>query len=149
MFYLSLQTKPIAMNRFYITTLLLSAVATTFAQGPWKINLKDSKENVELHLDLYGESIEVPGMEMFGPLNGYLGGDIYRTWAITSFKIKDDKTARIKVSNDLGSETQEIEIKQKNDSVWSVDLLGRNVVKRVKGKKLVKAPSSFQMQKMR
>ena len=52
------------------------------------------------------ESIQVPGMEMFGPMNGYLGGDIYCVWSVTSFKIQDDKVATLRLSNDLGSETQ-------------------------------------------
>lgn len=127
--------------------LFLAFSASICASKPWKLHLKEPNMKIELKIDLYEESIEVPGMEMFGPMNGYIGGDIYRIWSITSYKIKDDKNARIRVSNDLGSETQEIELIKKNDSIWHVNFIGRNVIKRVRGKKLVKAPSSFVMKK--
>lgn len=134
------------MRKLHLLLLLIcSNSATAFAEGPWKLKLINKEEKIELHIDLHEESIEVPGMEMFGPMNGYFGGDIYRIWSITSYKIKDDKTARIKVSNDLGSETQEIELIKKNDSTFTMNFVGRNVIKRVRGRKLVKIPSSFIM----
>ena len=80
-------------------------------------------------------------------MNGYLGGDIYGVWTITSFEIKDNREATLRVSNDLGSETQRITLTQQTDSTWLMRFEGRNVVKRVNGKKLVKIPSSFLMRK--
>lgn len=135
------------MRKLHLLLLICFCATKSYAAGPWKLKLTNKEEKIELHLDLHEESIEVPGMEMFGTMNGFIGGDIYRIWPITSFKIKDDKTARIKVSNDLGSETQEIELIKKNDSIWSMNFIGRNVIKRVRGKKLVKIPSSFIMKK--
>jgi hypothetical protein len=115
------------------------------AQGPWKMNLLCPEEDVRLHINLYEETIEVPGMEMFGPQNGYLGGNIYGVWTVTSFKIQDDKTATLKLSNDLGSETQKVTLIQQSDSVYTMRLDGTNVVKRAVGRKLVKVPSEFRM----
>lgn len=135
------------MNKINTFLLLCLLSANGWAQKPWKLSLIDSKEKIEIHIDLHEESIEVPGMEMFGLMNGYVAGNIYRVWSVTSFKIKDNKTATIRVSNDLGSETQEIKITQKNDSIWDVDLVGHNVIKRVKGNKLIKIPTSYQMKK--
>ena len=115
------------------------------AQGPWKMILLCPEEDVRLHIDLYEESVKVPGMEMFGPQNGYLGGNIYGVWTVTSFKIQDDKTATLKLSNDLGSETQKATLTQKSDSTYVLRLDGTNVVKRAVGRKLVKIPSEFTM----
>jgi hypothetical protein len=115
------------------------------AQGPWKFKLLCPEEDVRLHIDLYEESIEVPGMEMFGPQNGYLGGNIYGVWTVTSFKILNDKTATVKLSNDLGSETQKATLTQQSDSIYTLHFDGANVVRRVAGKKLVKIPSEFRM----
>ena len=115
------------------------------AQGPWKMNLLCPEEDVRLHINLYEETIEVPGMEMFGPQNGYLGGNIYGVWTVTSFKIQDDKTATLKLSNDLGSETQKVTLVQQSDSVYTMRFDGTNVVKRAVGRKLVKVPSEFRM----
>ena len=118
-----------------------------WAQGPWKMKLTCPEEKIDLVMNLYEESVTVPGMEMFGPMNGYLGGNIYGVWSITSFDIESDKSASLRVSNDLGSETQKIQLTQLNDSTWKMAFVGRNVVKRVNGKKLVKIPDSFLMKK--
>lgn len=115
------------------------------AQGPWKFKLLCPEENVRLHIDLYEETINVPGMEMFGPQNGYLGGNIYGVWTVTSFKIQDDKVATLKLSNDLGSETQKVILTQQSDSIYTLRFDGTNVVKRAVGRKLVKLPSEFKM----
>ncbi len=115
------------------------------AQGPWKLSLHCPEENVHLYLDLYEESINVPGMDMFGPMNGYLGGNIYGVWSVTSFKIQDDKVATLRLSNDLGSETQKATLTWQSDSLYVLRFDGQNVVKRAVGKKLVKIPSEFKM----
>ncbi len=129
----------------FLFFIALSLSSTVMAQGPWKLKLLCPEENVRLHIDLYEESIKVPGMEMFGPMNGYLGGNIYGVWTVTSFKIQDDKTATLRLSNDLGSETQKATLTQQSDSLYLLHLDGVNAVKRVVGKKLVKVPIDFKM----
>lgn len=115
------------------------------AQGPWKVKLHCPEEDILLHIDLYEESINVPGMDMFGPMNGYLGGNIYGVWSVTSFRIQDDKVATLRLSNDLGSETQKATLTQQSDSIYVLHFDGLNVVKRAVGKKLVKIPSDLKM----
>ena len=127
---------------FALFTLVLCPYS--YANNPWKLSLTDPKEKVSLTIDLHEESVEVPGMEMFGPMNGYLGGNIYGVWAVTSFKIKKDK-ATLRLSNDLGSETQEAELTQTSDSTYTLKLLGSTVVKRAEGRKLVKITSTLKM----
>ncbi len=129
----------------FLFFIALSLSSTVMAQGPWKLKLLCPEEDVRLHINLYEESIKVPGMEMFGPMNGYLGGNIYGVWTVTSFKIQDDKTATLRLSNDLGSETQKATLTQQSDSLYLLHLDGANVVKRVVGKKLVKVPIDFKM----
>ena len=129
----------------FLFFIALSLSSTVMAQGPWQLKLLCPEENVRLHIDLYEESIKVPGMEMFGPMNGYLGGNIYGVWTVTSFKIQDDKTATLRLSNDLGSETQKVTLTQQSDSLYLLHLDGITVVKRVVGKKLVKVPIDFKM----
>ena len=100
-------------------------------------------------MDLYEESVEVPSMEDFGPMNGYLGGNIYGVWYVTSFKIEDARTATIKLANDLGSENQRVQLTQLCDTLWQMKLMGTNVVRRVSGKKLVKVPDTYLMKRKR
>ena len=132
------------MKKILLSLLSLYSILLQ-AQGPWKMNLLCPEEDVRLHINLYEETIEVPGMEMFGPQNGYLGGNIYGVWTVTSFKIQDDKTATLKLSNDLGSETQKVTLVQQSDSIYTMRFDGTNVVKRAIGRKLVKVPSEFRM----
>lgn len=120
-----------------------SVAADKAAQRPWKCILRCNDENVRLEIDLYEESIEVPGMDMFGPMNGYLNGNVYGVWTVTSFKILDDKNATLRLSNDLGSETQECTLTIDEEGKYNLHLKGSTVIKRVEKKKLVKVNSSM------
>lgn len=125
------------------------AIATaSIGQRPWKVNLQQPEESINLRLDLYEESIEVPGMEAFGPMNGYMDGNIYGVWYVVSFDIKDDSHANVTIANDLGSEDQKLTLTQTSDSTYQLRFLGYNAVKRAQGKKLVKIPTEFVMKKV-
>lgn len=124
---------------FFLSFCLLS-----HAGEPWKLNLIDRSENIVLNIDLQKESIEVPGMEMFGPMHGYLGGNVYGVWTVTSFRINKGK-AILRLSNDLGSETQEAELSQTSDSTYSLKLVGAVVVKRAVGNRLHKITPNLKM----
>ena len=114
-------------------------------QTPWKLQLYSPEEKINLRLDLYEESIEVPGLEAFGPMNGYMDGNIYGVWYVARYDIKDDKHATITIANDLGSEDQKLTLTQDTDSTYQLKFLGYNAVKRAQGKKLVKIPSEMKM----
>ena len=129
--------------------LLFACTMSLMAQGPWKIKLNCPAEKINLNIDLYEESIEVPTMEDFGPMNGYMNGDIYGVWTVTSFDIKDNKNVILNLSNDLGSETQAALLTQQNDTTWSLKLTGRPVIKRVDGRKLVKIPTELIMKQIK
>lgn len=111
---------------------------TALADRPWKFSMKSEKSKINMKIDLYDETVAVPGMDMFGPMNGYISGDIYGVWTVTSSEIIDDKHAKMRLSNDLGSETQEVLLTLTGDSICKMELKGGVVVKRVEGKKLVK-----------
>jgi hypothetical protein len=129
-------------SRFLLLLLTISSVL--YAGRPWKMESVDPQEKVTLTIDLYEESVEVPGMEMFGLMNGYLGGNIYGVWPVTSFRIKGNR-AILRLSNDLGSETQEAELVQTSDSTYMLELKGSVVVKRAVGRKLVKIAPTLKM----
>ena len=125
---------------------IISAVVTLTASaaGPWRLNLENKDEQAILRIDLYEETVPVPGMEMFGPMNGFLAGKgIYGIWMVTSFDIRDERTATLRLSNDQGSETQAIKLTQQNDSTFLMELQGGVVVKRAVNKKLVKIPNKI------
>ena len=131
------------MKRIIVLSVLASALLMK-AGEPWKLNLENKEEELSLKLDLYEESIEVPGMEMFGPMNGYAAGKgLYGTWMITSFEIKNDKGAMLRLSNDQGSETQSVKLTWQTDSTLLMELEGGVVMKRAVNKKLVKIPAKM------
>jgi len=117
------------------------------AEQPWKLQLHSPEEKIDLRIDLYEESIEVPGLEAFGLMNGYLGGNIYGVWYVVGFDIKDDRHATLTIANDLGSEDQKLTLTQTSDSTYQLKFLGYNAVKRAQGKKLVKIPGEMKMLK--
>lgn len=117
--------------------LALSA-QTPDGKGPWKVDLTSKEEGVRMKLDLYEESVDVPGMDLLGPMHGFLGGKIYGVWMVTSFSIKNDSTATIRFSNDLGSDTQECILRHKWDDSYQLELKGGVAVKKVVERKLVK-----------
>ena len=128
-----------------ILAILVSAISlSAAADEPWKLWLGNTEEKVVLRIDLHEETVTVPGMEMFGPQNGYLGGGgVYGVWTVTSFKVESDKTATLRLSNDLGSETQSIVLTQQTDSTYLMELKGGIVVKRAVNRKLVKIPQKM------
>jgi len=131
--------------RTLLCALLLASSAMQAAE-PWKLSLYNQTEEVEVHIDLYEETIDVPGMDMFGPMNGYIGGKgVYGKWMVTSFNIKDDKSATLRVSNDLGSETQSLLLTWQNDSTYMMELQGGVVMKKAVNRKLVKIPAKIQL----
>ena len=132
-------------RRLATTAVMFAILTAVVAQQPWKFQLHCPEEKIDLHLDLYEESIEVPGLEAFGPMNGYLDGNIYGVWYVVGFDIKDDKNATITIANDLGSEDQKLTLTQNSDSTYQLKFLGYNTVKRAQGKKLVKIPSELKM----
>jgi hypothetical protein len=120
------------------------------ANEPWRLDLASQvEEGINLRLDLYEESIDVPGMEMFGPMNGYMNGrGIYGVWMVTSFNINDEATATLRLSNDQGSETQSVRLTQQTDSTYLMELQGGVVVKRAVNRKLVKIPSKILLKRI-
>ncbi len=125
----------------------MAACTTGYAQEIWKFKAESQAEKINLNIDLYNESIEVPTMEMFGPMNGYIQGKgVYGVWMVTSVKINSEKEATIHLSNDLGSETQAVRLTLKNDSICTFEQIDGNVIKKVVGRKLVKIPKKIQLQ---
>lgn len=132
-------------RRLATTAVSFAIITAVFGGQPWKLRLHCPEEKIDLRLDLYEESIEVPGLEAFGPMNGYMDGNIYGVWYVATFDIKDDKRAEITIANDLGSEDQKLTLTQNPDSTYQLKFLGYNAVKRAQGKKLVKIPSEMKM----
>ena len=136
--------KPTNMKKYILSACLCAYAAMSGAQQPVKCTLYDRENKINLYIDLYEESITVPGMEMFGPLHGYMNGNIYGIWMITSSKIENEKSATLRFSNDFGSETQQVKLTMENDSTYVFEQEDGAVLKKVvENRKLAKIPKKL------
>lgn len=125
----------------YLTLTLLSV--KLMAQKPFKASLYCQEAELSLVIDLYEESINVPGMEMFGPMHGFLKGNVYGIWTITSAKVTNERNAVIRLSNDQGSETQEVQLSIESNGSYSFEQVNGVSIKKVVGRKLEKIPKKL------
>ena len=107
------------------------------AQRPFEGHFYCKETGVNMYLNLYEETLLAPGFSFLGKMHGYMKDGIYGTRMITKFNIKDQK-ATIRFSNDIGSDSQDIEFTQKSDSLYTYHAVGGNSIRRAVGRKLVK-----------
>lgn len=108
-------------------------------QQPFKGHFYCPETKVHLYLDLYEESIEVPGFSFLGKMQGYMEGGIYGTWMLIKHEIRaGQRKVLLRFSNDIGSDSQNIEFTQINDSTFTYQAVEGNAIKKAVGRKLVK-----------
>ena len=124
---------------FLIVFHISLSVSAQNAAKPFRAYIYNNEYEVFMRLDLYGESITVPGQELYGELPGYLGKKHNSfCWVITSSKI-EGKTAELQMINDYGSEDLTATLTAENDSLY--------VLKQVEGSTL-KVPKEGKWQKL-
>ena len=121
---------------------LLSASAQQSSK-PFRAYLYNTDYEVFMRLDLYGESITVPGQELYGELPGYLGKKHNSfCWLITSSKIDGEK-AELQMINDYGSEDLTATLTVENDSLYVLRQVEGSTLKVPKDGKWQKLPSKL------
>ena len=139
------------MKKILVLIAVLAASSQVFAQKDstvFRAYLINNKYNVYLNIDLYKESIEVPGQELYGRLPGYLGVKHNSfCWLITSAKISKRK-ATLQLINDYGSEDLSAELIQENDSVYSLRQLSGSALKIPKSGKWQRLPKSLELRRV-
>ena len=121
---------------------LLSASAQQNSK-PFRAYLYNNDYEVFMRLDLYGESITVPGQELYGELPGYLGKKHNSfCWLITSSKIDGEK-AELQMINDYGSEDLTATLTVENDSLYVLRQVEGSTLKVPKDGKWQKLPSKL------
>lgn len=128
------------------TTCCADRPAKTVADGPFKGRFFCKETGINLYLNLYEDNLTVPGFSFLGPMGGYMNGQIYGTWMLVSHEIKD-KTALLRFSNDIGSDSQDIEFTQVSDSLFTYHATGGNAIRRAVGRNLVKVTGDMEFVK--
>ena len=124
----------------------LFAVAVS-AQCPFEGFFTEDELELRCQLNLYADSIPVPGLEM-DSCYGYIQGKINGTWVILKIKELDEKSALVRAVSDRGSDGQDVRIVL-TDSGVSMSLVGDNNMKAISGKKYVKMPKPFRLERMK
>lgn len=127
-----------------VSLLWLCAPLALYAQqDAFRAYLYNNEYEVFMRLDLYGESITVPGQELYGELPGYLGKKHNSfCWVITSSKI-EGQTAELQMINDYGSEDLTATLTAENDSLYVLRQVEGSTLKVPKEGKWQKLPSKL------
>lgn len=123
--------------------LLLSA--QTNAEQPFKCIVTNNEYNVFLRLNLYEETISIPGQEILGNTYGYLKKPTdSRVWIITGVDISaDGKKASLEMINDYGSEDLNAELIISNDTTYLLRQLQGSTIKVAGKNKWIKLPKEL------
>lgn len=139
--------KPLLLSLSILLCTSLHAQATvcqadSSLQQPFKGHFFCKETGVNMYINLYEEDIEAPGFSFLGKMHGYMRDGIYGTWMIVQSELKDKK-ALIRFSNDIGSDSQDIEFVQQNDSTFTYETKGGNAIRKAVGRKLEKVPGKM------
>ncbi len=129
-----------------IGSILFAQARSGSPENDFKGSFFNSKYRINLVIDLENESVVVPGLSFLGQTHGYMGGNIYGVWMITSCKVKKDE-ATIRMSNDQGADAQTVRLTSTDDGGLDYQVVGDNEVKRIEGRKLVKIPATLHFER--
>lgn len=131
------------MKRLWsVIVLLLAGLAAVSAQNRWNGIYRNAEHRVVLRLQLDDAGLEVPGYAFLGKVNGYMNGAIYNTWLLTGHSERNG-VLMLRMSNDSGSDTQKIQLRQLSDSLYQYKAIGGNEVRKAVGRKLVRIPAEL------
>ena len=129
------------MRRFFLTFSLLAIVSLAKAQT-FKGHFVNDEYKIQMELNLYADSIAVPGMddEM---CYGYISGNTNGMWVILKvLKVEKDR-AEFRASCDNGSDSQNVELTV-SDGKLVMRQLKDAFIKTVVNRKYVKLPKTVE-----
>lgn len=139
------------MVKKVLLALLAACSAPCLAQsggGPFSGLFQNDEYEVYLRLNVYGEGIEVPNHELFGPLPGYLGkrrNNFF--WLVTAAKDDGRGKAELSLINDYGSEDLTATLTMRNDSVFELRQEDGSQLKVANNGKWLKLPKKIELKK--
>jgi len=109
---------------------------TLKCEKPFKAYLVNEEYKVFMRLNLYDKDVKVPGQDVYGELDGYIGSlQGSGVWLITASELKGDRTATLEVINDYGSEDFTATLRLNPDGSYTLKRHGGSTMKfAVRGK---------------
>ncbi len=138
-----------SMKKLFVIAILVQSVLIGKAQSedkPFRAYIYNKEYEVYIRMDLYDESITIPGQDLYGHLPGYLGKNNNTfCWVITSAEITGS-TAKLSMINDYGSEdlTAKLTIK---DSLYVLKQIEGSTLKVPKNGKWQKLPKTLEFKR--
>lgn len=127
---------------FSIVFSILLCSFTQEEKRPFKGSFFNKENNIRLEIDLYDTTVVAPAYSFLGAMNGYMTGNLYDAWFVTAHDIKKGK-ATVKLSNDLGADTQELLLYFNKEGKLIYETRGTNVIRRAENHKWIKLPDKM------
>lgn len=147
--YINIKT-PKVMKKTILALLavILPMLAAAQDSRPFDVKVVNDEYKIYIRMNLHDKNLTVPGQDVLGQVDGYIASTQSRsTWIIIASEIVDERTARIEVVNDYGSEDFTAEVKLDSDGTYSYRKTDGSTLKfAVKGK-WQKIPSTLQFVK--
>ncbi len=137
--------------RKLITVALLAIVAMAASaqkEGPFKARVVNDEYKIYLCMDFYDKQITVPGMDVVGKVDGFIGSTQSRNkWIIVSSEIKKGNVAEIELVNDYGSEDLTATITLEKDGTYTYRKKDGSTLKFAVNGKWQKLPGTIELKK--
>lgn len=126
------------MRKYALISLLslVSLLSAAQEERPFAVTISNDEYKIYIKMNLYDKDITVPGQDVLGQVDGYIGSSQSRnTWIIVSSRLTGRNTAEIELINDYGSEDLTAVIRHNADGTYSYRKKGGSTLKfGVKGK---------------
>lgn len=140
------------MKRILIALFICIAYVTgSFAQEkPFIGKMYDKEQDVTLEINLYEETVKIPGQDVLGEVYGYLKKNTdSRAWIVMGVKLsKDGKAAELEIINDYGSEDLNASLTLTDDGEYVLKQLSGSTMKVASRGKWVKLPKEMTFKMM-
>lgn len=114
--------------------------------APFNAYLQNAEYNIFIRLNLYDKDITVPGQDIYGSLDGYIGSkQSSNVWLITSATLKNSHTAELEIINDYGSEDFTATLHLNSDGTYTLKKNGGSTFKFSVRGKWQKLPGTIQL----
>ena len=131
------------MKHLLFAFVLMSvSVSACFAQK-YKGHFINEELKFKMELNLYNDSILVPGMD-YEHCYGYMQGNLNSTWVFLKIISLEDEKAVVRAVSDNGGDAQSVEIKVSDEKLTFRQIDEANI-KTISGKKYVKLPKIVEM----
>lgn len=133
---------------FILIMSLMPLLSWAQTEGSFNTTISDDEHKIFIRMNLYDKNVIVPGNDILGQVDGYIGSSQSKTkWIIVSSKLLNDKEAEVDVVNDYGCEDFTAVLKLNPDGTYSYKKKGGSTLKFAVNGKWQKLPGGMTFKK--